>query len=151
MGNICRSPAGENIFRHQVKSAGLENDIIIDSAGTHNYHTGKGPDHRMCATLKSRSIPADGKARLFNTQDFYNFDLILTMDTENYQRVTAQEPDDDYRAKVRMFTSYCTQSENQIPDVPDPYYGGDEGFEQVADILVDGCAEIIHQYQQGTL
>lgn len=151
MGNICRSPAGENIFRHQVKAAGLENDIIIDSAGTHNYHTGKGPDRRMCATLKSRGVLTEGKARQFSKQDFHDFDLILTMDAENHQRVTAQEPSGTHLSKVKKFTTFCTQSENQIPDVPDPYYGGAEGFERVADILEDGCAEIIRQYQADTL
>ena len=151
MGNICRSPAGENIFRHQVTEAGLAADIQIDSAGTHNYHTGKGPDSRMCTTLRNRGIKTDGKARQFSQQDFLDFDLILTMDDENYQRVMALEPGGSYRAKVKKFTSYCTQKANQIAEVPDPYYGGDEGFEQVADMLEDGCAEIIRYYQDGQL
>lgn len=147
MGNICRSPAGENIFRHQVTAADLDQEIHIDSAGTHNYHTGKGPDRRMCSTLKNRGVKSDGAARQFSQQDFHDFDLILTMDDENYQRVAAQEPSGQYRSKVKKFTHFCTQPENQIAEVPDPYYGGEEGFEQVADMLEDGCAEILRQYQ----
>ena len=123
--------------------AGLEKEISIDSAGTHSYHIGKGPDRRMCTTLKSRGIKSDGKARQFGKQDFHDFDLILTMDDENYQRVVAIEPSGNYRSKVRKFTNFCTQPENQIGEVPDPYYGGTEGFEQVADMLEDGCAEIL--------
>ena len=105
----------------------------------------------MCATLENRGISSDGKARQFSAQDFHDFDLILTMDDENYQRVIALEPRGNYRSQVKKFTSFCTQTENQIPEVPDPYYGGNEGFEQVADMLEDGCTEIIRQYQEDIL
>ncbi|MBK1854160.1 low molecular weight phosphotyrosine protein phosphatase [Verrucomicrobiaceae bacterium 5K15] len=151
LGNICRSPAGENIFRHQVKEAGLADAIRIDSAGTANYHTGKGPDRRMCATLRARGVPSDGSARQFTVCDFQKFDLILTMDEENYSNVSSLAPDAETLTKVKMFTSFCTVEANRIPDVPDPYYGGAEGFEQVADMLEDGCAEIIRRYQDGEL
>ena len=151
MGNICRSPAGENIFRHQVTEAGLEQEIHIDSAGTHSYHIGKGPDRRMCATLKSRGIKSDGKARQFSSQDFHDFDLILTMDDENYALVMAEKPHGSHRAEVQKFSSYCTQPENQIPEVPDPYYGGQDGFEKVADMLEDGCVAILSMIQDSTI
>lgn len=151
MGNICRSPAGENIFRHQVKEAGLESEFRIDSAGTHDYHTGKGPDRRMCAALRARGIASDGRARHFTAQDLLDFDLILTMDDENYAGVTALDPDGSYRKKVKKFTSFCTDEDNQHPEVPDPYYGGSQGFERVADMLEDGCAEIIRQYRSNEL
>ncbi len=151
MGNICRSPAGENILRHQVAANNLQKEIFIDSAGTHNYHIGKAPDRRMCATLKKRDMRCDGKARQFSTQDFHRFDLILTMDAENYQRIMALEPNGTYRSKVKKFTSFCTQTKNKIPDVPDPYYGGEDGFEQVADMLEDGCAAIIQLHHDGLL
>ncbi|BDS08077.1 phosphotyrosine protein phosphatase [Oceaniferula spumae] len=151
MGNICRSPAGENIFRHRVTEAGLEKEIRIDSAGTHNYHIGKGPDRRMCATLQGRGIASDGRARHFTAQDFEDFDLILTMDDDSHARVTALDPDGGYRDKVKNFTSFCTRSDNQQTEVPDPYYGGTDGFELVADMLEDGCAEIIRRYQAGAL
>ena len=78
LGNICRSPAGENIFRYQVKKAGLENLIHIDSAGTHDYHPGKSPDKRMTKTLNNRSIKSEGSGRQFKSVDLQKFDLILT-------------------------------------------------------------------------
>ena len=149
LGNICRSPAGENIFRHQVKKAGLENEIVIDSAGTHNFHTGKRPDQRMCDTLTSRGIASNGSARQFKAADFQKFNLILTMDDENYDNVSRLAKDATDLAKVKMFTSFCTLPENQTPDVPDPYYGGEEGFEKVVDMLEDGCSQIIRQYRDG--
>ncbi|NWK54500.1 low molecular weight phosphotyrosine protein phosphatase [Verrucomicrobiaceae bacterium N1E253] len=143
MGNICRSPAGENIFRHQVQQAGLEDSILIDSAGTIDYHVGHQPDRRMCQTLKSRGIASEGSARHFTAQDFIDFDLILTMDEENYHNVTKLDPEGKFRDKVKRFTSFCRQEEHRIKEVPDPYYGGNEGFEFVADILEDGSRALL--------
>jgi len=143
LGNICRSPAGENILRHQVTQAGLAETYHIDSAGTHDYHPGKPPDHRMCQTLQKRNIPTTGKARQFKKEDFKKFDLILAMDTENYANIIALDPQGAFHDKVTCFTSYCTKPEYQTPSVPDPYYGENDGFELVADMLEDGCAQII--------
>jgi len=143
LGNICRSPAGENIFRHHVTQAGLQDAIDIDSAGTLDWHTGKGPDRRMCKTLRNRGIPTEGKARHFTAQDFFDFDLILTMDDDNYYNVTALDPEGTYRNKVKRFSSFCRQPEHQIQEVPDPYHGGEEGFEFVADMLDDGCEALL--------
>ena len=143
LGNICRSPAGENIFRHLVTEAGLESDIFIDSAGTHDYHPGKKPDHRMCHTLESRGIPTAGSGRQFVYDDFEKFDLILAMDTENFSNIKNLDTKNEYLKKIKQFTDYCSDTKNQVPDVPDPYYGGPEGFELVADMLEDGCAEIL--------
>ena len=143
LGNICRSPAGENIFRHQVVKAGLEDQIHIDSAGTHDYHPGKVPDQRMAKTLNDRSIKSDGSGRQFKSVDLQKFDLILTMDRENHDNITALDPEGKYRSKIRPFTDFCVQSGHQVPDVPDPYYGGDSGFELVADMLEDGCQQVL--------
>ena len=143
LGNICRSPAGENIFRHLVTEAGLESDIFIDSAGTHDYHPGKKPDHRMCHTLESRGIPTAGSGRQFKRADFEKFDLILAMDTENFANIQRLDPGNQYSEKIKAFTSFCTNPAHQIPNVPDPYYGENDGFELVADMLEDGCAEIL--------
>lgn len=148
MGNICRSPAGENIFRHLVSHAGLEDEIIIDSAGTLDYHTGKGPDRRMCQTLRSRGIPTAGSARQFTAKDFSDFDLILTMDDDNYRNVTKLDPEGKYRDKVKRFSRFCQETDHQIDEVPDPYYGGNEGFEFVADMLEDGCQQLLAEIQQ---
>lgn len=143
LGNICRSPAGENIFRHQVTQAGLQDAIHIDSAGTIDWHTDKGPDRRMRQTLRNRGVATAGKARHFTAQDFYDFDLILTMDDDNYHNVTALDPDGRFRDKVKPFTSFCQQSEHQIKEVPDPYHGDAEGFKFVADMLEDGCEALL--------
>ena len=143
LGNICRSPAGENIFRHQVTEAGLEDQFHIDSAGTLDWHAGKGPDRRMCQTLRKRGIPTAGKARPFTAHDFYDFDLILTMDDDNYRNVTKLDPEGTFRDKVKPFSSYCQQPEHQIKEVPDPYYDGQEGFKFVADMLEDGCEALL--------
>lgn len=151
MGNICRSPAGENILRHQAAAAGVNGDLRIDSAGTHDYHPGKSPDNRMCATLRKRGIPCEGRARQFTAQDFLDFDLILTMDDENYANVAALDPEEIHRGKVKKFTGFCRDEDNQHPEVPDPYYGGSQGFERVADMLEDGCAEILRRHRAGRL
>lgn len=148
LGNICRSPAGENIFRHQVEQAGLSEQIDIDSAGTLDWHTGKRPDRRMCQTLRNRNIPTDGAARQFTAQDFFDFDLILTMDNDNYRNVTKLDPEGKFRDKVKKFSTFCQNPDHQIEEVPDPYYGGDEGFEFVADMLEDGCEQLLKFIQQ---
>lgn len=146
MGNICRSPAGENVFRHAVKEAGLEHLISCDSAGTINYHTGKPPDRRMSSTIKSRGIPVEGSARHFTKADFQGFDLILTMDDDNRRDVLAQASTPEEEAKVKPFTEFCEHHE--LEEVPDPYYGGDEGFELVADLMDDGCAGLVEHVRK---
>ena len=146
LGNICRSPAGENIFRHTVREAGVEDQFEIDSAGTEAWHTGKGPDARMTQTLLSREIPVTGHARQITISDLESFDLVLTMDHENFTNVTNLDPSGSYSEKIQKFTDFCQQhSETQVPD---PYYGGQDGFELVADLLEDGCAELVKRYSK---
>lgn len=148
LGNICRSPAAENIFRHHVQQAGLEDVIRIDSAGTHDYHPGKPPDKRMSNTLNNRNIRSAGSARQFTSQDMHNFDLIITMDQENYSNVIRLAKSPDLEDKIMMFTRFCNLPAHQITDVPDPYYGGDEGFELVADMLEDGSNQLLDYIRQ---
>ncbi len=147
LGNICRSPAAENIFRHQVRQAGLESSIHIDSTGTHDYHPGKAPDKRMQNTLRNRKIENSGSARQFTRQDLEDFDLILTMDQENHSHVTGLARSTELSSKISLFSRFCEHPEHQIPEVPDPYYGGDEGFEFVADMLEDGCRQLLEYVQ----
>ena len=141
MGNICRSPAGENIFRHHVKQAGLSEKIICDSAGTIGMHAGKKPDERMSKTILQRGYNVTGAARQFTTQDFEAFDLILTMDHENYQNVSQLAKNDEDLAKVKPFTDFCYHHDHD--EVPDPYYGGAAGFELVADLIEDGSKGLL--------
>ncbi|MGJ8696180.1 MAG: low molecular weight protein-tyrosine-phosphatase [Verrucomicrobiaceae bacterium] len=148
LGNICRSPAGENIFRQIVKDAGLSDTILCDSAGTEGWHTGKSPDARMSKTIKKRGYLVTGSARQFSLNDFDAFDLILTMDDENFTNVTRLAHSPDQLARVKRFTDFCTQHDHT--EVPDPYYGGTAGFELVADLLEDGCQNILNSLRQSS-
>jgi protein-tyrosine phosphatase len=141
MGNICRSPAAEIVFRHLVEAENLDDRIEIDSAGTIGYHTGNPPDKRMSATLRARGYQPDGRARQVRQEDFDDFDLILPMDHENEANLRRMQRDGQSRAEVRAFSSFCAA--NPLGQVPDPYYGGATGFETVADIVEDGCRGLL--------
>lgn len=137
MGNICRSPAAEIVFRQQVADAGRSAVFEIDSAGTIDYHTGAKPDRRMSATLQGRGYTIAGNARQITPADLQRFDHILVMDDENLANVLLLDPAGKYRAKIRKFTDYCSEHEDSI--VPDPYYGGQDGFEHVANLVEDAA------------
>jgi len=140
-GNICRSPAGENVFRHLMAESTLSHRIECDSAGTIDAHAGKSPDTRMRDTPERRGITVRGAARQITREDFGDFDLILTMDDFNRQEVLSVAPDASARAKVKPFTDFCENHE--ASEVPDPYYGGSSGFELVADLIEDGCQRVL--------
>jgi protein-tyrosine phosphatase len=144
MGNICRSPAGENVLRHLVEARGLNSQYVIDSAGTIGYHVGEAPDSRMSEAGKQRGIDFKGSSRQFSAADFENFDLIVTMDESNREGVLqlAKTPGDE--GKVRSFCSFV--SSHQDREVPDPYYGGSQGFEHVMDLMEDGCEGILKEF-----
>lgn len=144
MGNICRSPAGENVLRHLTEEKGLSSKVEIDSAGTIGYHVGEPPDARMSAAAKKRGIIFTGRSRQFSRQDFEDFDLIVTMDESNRQGVLQLAENSGHEAKVRPFCSFVTCHRDQ--EVPDPYYGGSEGFEHVMDLMEDGCEGIIGEF-----
>ncbi len=127
-------------MRDLVQREGVEG-LSLDSAGTAGYHIGKGPDPRMTATLEKRGIRVSGQARQFSQKDFENFDLIVAMDRDNERDILRVARHEGDRAKVKPFMSFCTDFTNA--EVPDPYYGGQDGFELVADIMADGCAGIL--------
>jgi len=139
MGNICRSPAAEGVFRQMVADAGLEDRIEIDSAGTHSYHVGKPADERMRQAAASRGYQLDSIARRLLVEDFERFDLIITMDEDNFDEAMALRPGKG--AQVVRMVDYCEISE--VDEVSDPYYGGEEGFHTVIDILEDGCFNLL--------
>lgn len=143
LGNICRSPAAEGIMNHLIEHAGLSRQITCDSAGTSSYHVGSSPDRRMTAAAHQRGIPLGSRARQFNADDFTAFDLILAMDRDNYVDICALDPDGKYRHKVRLMCDFCTH--HSLREVPDPYYGGAEGFNQVIDLLMDACAGLLEE------
>jgi protein-tyrosine phosphatase len=132
LGNICRSPTAEGVMRALVREAGLEDEILIDSAGTGDWHAGDPPDRRATATAASRGITLEGRARQIRPSDFEDFDLILAMDTSNYEDLLALAPE-EARDKVRLLRSYDPTAIEL--DVPDPYYGGPQGFEDVIDMV----------------
>jgi len=141
MGNICRSPAAEIIFRKHVADAGLEDQLTIDSAGTIRHHAGNPPDPRMSESLARRGYTPRGRARRITAEDLDRFDLILTMDEDNLADVRSLARTDEQLEKIRPFVNYLT--ELQAPRIPDPYYGGQKGFEQVIELLEDGCRGLI--------
>jgi protein-tyrosine phosphatase len=143
MGNICRSPAGEIIFRKLVADAGRSADFEIDSAGTLDYHQGSPPDPRMAATLERYGYQVAGRARKIQADDLSRFDLIVTMDEDNLASVRALDRTGRVHAKIRPLVEYCR--EHDEPRVPDPYYGGQRGFDHVIALLEDGCAGILRQ------
>ncbi|HEY3488364.1 MAG TPA: low molecular weight protein-tyrosine-phosphatase [Gammaproteobacteria bacterium] len=133
MGNICRSPTAEGVFRHYVSNGGLQDYIQIDSAGTHSYHVGSEPDRRSQAAARLRGFDLSAlRARRVTREDFEKYDYILAMDRENYQHLHDKCPR-QYRHKIKLFLEYAAGLEEK--EVPDPYYGGDKGFERVLDMV----------------
>lgn len=141
MGNICRSPAAHCVFQHLVDQAGLTDQFEIESAGTIGFHVGSGPDTRMQKSMRARNIPIIGHSRQLLASDLEYYDLILAMDHENLEDALELDPGGQLHYKVRRFCLYCTK--HNLDDVPDPYYGGDRGFECVLDIVEDGCANLL--------
>lgn len=141
MGNICRSPAAGIIFRRMAADAGMAGLVESDSAGTIGNHAGSPPDYRMAKTLKTRGYVVDGTARRVTAADLESFDLVLAMDDDNYADLLTLSKSGVHRAEIRKFVEFCTRHTERA--VPDPYYGGPEGFERVADILEDGCAGLL--------
>jgi len=148
MGNICRSPAGENVMRKMLQDAGLADRIQVDSAGTHGYHIGHPPDSRMIDAGKLRGLPMTGAARKVTRNDLDQFDLILAMDDGNYSILTQLSTSTNLH-KVKRFHEFYTR--HTITEVPDPYYGSTKDFELVLDLLEDGCAEIVRRIPQGAI
>jgi protein-tyrosine phosphatase len=136
LGNICRSPTAEGVMRQLVREAGLEDRIEIDSAGTGGWHVGAPPDARATEAAAARGVRLDGAARRFSAADFERYDLILAMDRENRRDLLRLAPDDSARAKVRLLREFDPAARDAGDlDVPDPYYGGEDGFEEVLDLV----------------
>lgn len=141
LGNICRSSSAEEVMRTFIKKAGLEKVIVVDSAGILSYHRGELPDNRMRIHASRRGYNLIHRSRPVCTEDFYNFDLIIGMDDRNIQDLIERAPDLETEKKIRRMTDYCRV---KVADyVPDPYYGGAQGFENVLDILEDACAGLL--------
>jgi protein-tyrosine phosphatase len=145
MGNICRSPTAEGVFRHFVEEGGLSADIEIDSAGTHAYHTGEPADRRASAAAERRGYSlAEIRARRVVTKDFEQFDYIIAMDKDNADRLVEQA-DAEYHNKICLFLEFASAQEEEVPD---PYYGGAAGFERVLDLVEDASRGLLETLQK---
>jgi len=137
MGNICRSPTAEGVFRHAVNQAGLTDQIFIDSAGTHAYHVGNPPDQRAQAAAIKRKIDLSSqRARKVEATDFAEFDYVIPMDHSNYSDLQYICPK-EHENRISLFLDFANNSNEQ--EVPDPYYGEGQGFENVLDLVEDAA------------
>ena len=143
LGNICRSPAAEGIFKKKIKDRELENLFVVDSAGTGGWHVGNLADRRMREAALSRGIELTSRSRKIDDNDLYEFDHILVMDKDNLNAVKSLIKDNTYpiNSKIKLILSYSKKS--QLDEVPDPYYGGQNGFERVLDLLDEAIDELI--------
>jgi protein-tyrosine phosphatase len=140
MGNICRSPTAEGVMRHLIAERGLDGEIEVHSAGTGGWHAGSPPDARATATARARGITLEGGARQVTTADFQDFDLLVAMDRDNLRDLRAIAPPGTEH-KLRMLLA-------DGRDVPDPYYGGPRGFEQVLDLVQTACEGLLDELQR---
>jgi len=137
LGNICRSPAAEIILQKVVNDAGLADHYKVDSAGIIGHHEGSPPDWRMAESLKQHGFTIHGRARQITATDLTDFDLIITMDETNLADVKRIDKGGGLHEKIQPFVSFCRSHDD--PRVPDPYYGGQRGFDHVIEMLKDGC------------
>lgn len=146
LGNICRSPMADGLLRKKVREENL--DVFVDSAGTSDYHTGAAPDQRMQATAKKSGYPIDElRARQFSVQDFDDFDLIYAMDSSNYNNILSLARNENDSFKVRLILNELYPGENRA--VPDPYFGGEQGFTEVFQMLDEATDVIINNLKNG--
>lgn len=148
LGNICRSPLAEGIFLHLASERGLDG-LVVDSCGTGGWHEGEGPDRRATAVAKKRGVHLPSRARqVRGERDFVQFTHIIAMDASNVENLLAMGAPKD---RVRLMRSYDpAHSNGDAPDVPDPYYGGDDGFDKVFDMLVAACEGLLEEITAAT-
>lgn len=146
MGNICRSPLAQGIFSHLVEKQQIRERFTIDSAGTGGWHAGNPPDPRSIAIAHRHGIDISGQsARQIHQADFEIFDLILAMDEDNLARLRASCPE-QHRHKLHLFSHYAS---GRRESVPDPYYGSEDGFQTVYNMLFDGCISVLEKMGLG--
>ena len=144
LGNICRSPTAEGVTRALIADSELDGDVQVESAGTGSWHVGDPPDPRSVAAAAERGVDLEGEARQVGPEDFERFDLLVAMDRSNRDELLSLAPDEDAREKVRLLREL---GEGVDEDVPDPYYGGEEGFAEVVEIIERNCRALIGQLE----
>ncbi len=142
LGNICRSPAADGILRAMATQAGRSEEFEIDSAGTYAGHAGELPDARMRKAAAARGYSLGHRSRPVCLDDFLEFDRIIAMDDNNLEALRRMAPSTQSQAKIERFATLCTRH-NDVHYIPDPYYGGESGFDHVIDLLEDGCLTIL--------
>ncbi len=149
LGNICRSPAAEAVFLDRLHNKGLVGKYRVDSAGTGAWHQGSKADPRMLRAAMDRGIHIASIARKINIEDLKQFDLILTMDDENFSTVKAMACELEHNCiqKIKPILSYSKTT--SLREVPDPYYGGENGFNEVLDLLEDACDGLLEELTLG--
>jgi protein-tyrosine phosphatase len=147
LGNICRSPTAEGVFRHLVAEAGLTGRFEIDSAGTAGYHSGEAPDPRARAAGTRAGIVVDGAARQFLVGDFARFDYVIAMDAVNLKDLQRLAPDAEAAAKIRLLRSFDARAPKDAP-VPDPYYGDDSGFDHVLELCLRSGQHLLQEIRR---
>ncbi|WP_320666829.1 low molecular weight protein-tyrosine-phosphatase [Prochlorococcus sp. MIT 1307] len=145
LGNICRSPAAEAVFLHLIKKKGLAGQFFVDSAGTGGWHVGHKADGRMIKAAQKRGIQIDSIARQIHLDDLESFDVILAMDNDNLESLNSfsQEFGTQDSQTIKLILDYARNT--NLIEVPDPYYGGETGFEKVLDLLEDACDGLLEQ------
>lgn len=150
LGNICRSPTAAAVMQHLVDQSGLRNRIEIESAGTSGWHIGEPPDSRSVAEARRRGIPMTNHGQQFVSADFDRFDLVLAADYDNLAALTELAPAHIVRDKVRLLREFDPDSDGDLA-VPDPYYGGENGFRDVFDLIEAACAGLLEELRAGPL
>jgi protein-tyrosine phosphatase len=147
LGNICRSPTAEGVMRHLVREAGLETAVRVDSAGTGSWHVGEAPDRRARAAGNRRGIEISGAARQFQRSDFARFDYVLAMDGANFDELAELAPNAGALEKLHLLRSFDPAAPKNAA-VPDPYYGGPEGFDEVVELCIAACRPLLERIRQ---
>jgi protein-tyrosine phosphatase len=147
LGNICRSPTAEGVMRHLVKEAKLEHAIKVESAGTAGYHSGEAPDRRARAAGARRGITIGGAARQFVRADWARFDYVLAMDRSNFEDLEGTAPAAARAGKLHLLRSFDPASPPGA-NVPDPYYGGDDGFDEVLELCLSACRPLLERIRR---
>ena len=145
LGNICRSPTAEGLMRHILEREGLAGEIEVESAGTGNWHVGSPPDRRASAAAATRGYELRGKARQVDVADFRRYDLLIAMDRANRNELIMLAPDTRAREKIKMLREFDPEvgEAERTPDVPDPYYGPADGFDDVVEIIERSCRGLL--------
>lgn len=147
LGNICRSPLAEGVFRHLVTGAGLEASFAIDSAGTGAWHAGEGPDPRSVEVAAAHGVELSGRARQVTAEDLWRFDVVVAMDRDNLAALKDISGEAHGTARLHLLREFDPEADGD--DVPDPYYGGPSGFERVYGMVRSGCEGLLGTLRAG--